>query len=66
MSSLTTRVSTLRTALPQEPGLRSWSSGPSMVAKGAISVWPYRFHRRTLGSRVAISFITSTGMMDAP
>ena len=25
---------------PQEPGFLSWSSGPSKVARGAISVWP--------------------------
>ena len=66
MSSFTTRVSTLMTARPAEPGLRNWSSGPSMVASGAISVWPYRFHGRTFGRRRAISFITSTGMIEAP
>jgi len=36
----TTRVLTLSTARPQLPGLRNWSSGASMVARGAISVWP--------------------------
>ena len=66
MASSTTRVSTFSTARPQEPGLRSWSSGPSIVASGAISVWPYRFHSRTCGSRAASSRSTSTGMIDAP
>jgi hypothetical protein len=37
-----------------------------MVASGAISVWPYRFHSRTFGRRRASSRITSTGMIDAP
>ena len=40
IASSTTRVSTFSTGRPQEPGLRAWSSGPSMVASGAISVWP--------------------------
>ena len=47
--------------------LRATSKGRvRTVASGAISVCPYRFHRRMCGSRAASSRSTSTGMMDAP
>ena len=59
-------VSTFSAARPAEPALRNWSSGLSTVATGAISVCPYRFHRRTWGRRRCISLSTSTGMMEAP